>query len=37
MFGKLFTRLFGSRNDRYLKKIRKTVDEINGMESQFVA
>ncbi len=37
MFGKLFTRLFGSRNDRYLKKLAKTVDEINGMESQFVA
>ncbi|WP_306523981.1 preprotein translocase subunit SecA [Rheinheimera sp.] len=37
MFGKLFTRLFGSRNDRYLKKLAKTVDEINGMESQFAA
>ena len=37
MFGKLFTRLFGSRNDRYLKKLQKTVDQINSMEGQFAA
>lgn len=37
MFGKLFTKLIGSRNDRYLKKLRKTVDQINQLESQFTA
>jgi preprotein translocase subunit SecA len=37
MFGKLFTKLVGSRNDRYLKKLRKTVDQINSLESQFAA
>jgi len=37
MLGKLFTKLVGSRNDRYLKKLRKTVDQINAMESQFTA
>ncbi len=37
MLGKLFTKLVGSRNDRYLKKLRKTVDQINAMESQFAA
>ena len=35
MLGKLFTKLLGSRNDRYLKKLRKTVDQINAMETQF--
>ena len=37
MFGKLFTKLIGSRNDRYLKKLQKTVDQINSMEGQFSA
>ena len=37
MFGKLFTKLIGSRNDRYLKKLQKTVDQINSMEGQFAA
>ncbi|ALZ75897.1 preprotein translocase subunit SecA [Rheinheimera sp. F8] len=37
MLGKLFTKLVGSRNDRYLKKLRKTVEQINAMESQFAA
>ncbi len=37
MLGKLFTKLIGSRNDRYLKKLRKTVEQINAMESQFAA
>lgn len=37
MLGKLFTKLIGSRNDRYLKKLRKTVDQINAMESQYAA
>jgi preprotein translocase subunit SecA len=29
------TKIFGSRNDRLLKTYRKTVDRINGLESQF--
>lgn len=37
MFGKFFAKLIGSRNDRYLKKLKKTVDLINGMEPAFVA
>ncbi|MBU2178618.1 MAG: hypothetical protein KJ930_04210, partial [Gammaproteobacteria bacterium] len=37
MFGKLFTKLIGSRNDRYLKKLQKTVEQINNMEGQFAA
>jgi preprotein translocase subunit SecA len=37
MLGKLFTKLIGSRNDRYLKKLRKTVAEINGLEAQYTA
>jgi preprotein translocase subunit SecA len=37
MFGKLFTKLIGSRNDRYLKKLRKTVEQINSLEEQFAA
>ncbi len=37
MFGKLFTKLIGSRNDRYLKKLRKTVEQINSLEDQFAA
>ena len=35
MLGKLFTKLIGSRNDRFLKKLRKTVEQINAMESQY--
>jgi preprotein translocase subunit SecA len=37
MFGKLFAKLIGSRNDRYLKKLKKTVDLINSLEASFVA
>jgi preprotein translocase subunit SecA len=29
------TKIFGSRNDRLLKTYRKTVERINGLESQF--
>ena len=32
MFVKLMTKLFGSRNDRLLKKMRKEVDKINALE-----
>lgn len=37
MFAKLFTKLLGSRNDRYLKKLQKQIQHINGLEEQFVA
>lgn len=37
MLGKLFTKLIGSRNDRFLKKLRKTVEQINAMEAQYAA
>lgn len=37
MFGKLFTKLIGSRNDRFLKKLQKKVDEINALETQYQA
>lgn len=36
MFGKFFAKLIGSRNDRYLKKLKKTVDLINSLEASFV-
>lgn len=32
MFVKLVTKMFGSRNDRLLKKMRKEVDQINALE-----
>jgi len=32
MFGALAKTLFGSSNDRYVKTLRKTVDQINGFE-----
>ncbi|MDX3772537.1 preprotein translocase subunit SecA [Chromatiaceae bacterium AAb-1] len=35
MFGKLFTKLIGSRNDRYLKKLQKQVQQVNVLEEQF--
>jgi len=35
MLRSLFTRLIGSRNDRYLKQLRKTVDQINALEATF--
>ncbi|MDP2714770.1 preprotein translocase subunit SecA [Rheinheimera sp.] len=37
MFGKLFTKLFGSRNDRFLKKLEKQVQQINALEAEFAA
>ncbi len=37
MLGSLITRLIGSRNDRYLKQLRKTVNQINGLEATFVS
>jgi preprotein translocase subunit SecA len=37
MFGKLFAKLFGSRNDRFLKKLEKQVQHINSLEAEFEA
>jgi len=34
MFGKLLKNIFGSSNDRELRKMRKTVDRINHLESE---
>jgi len=34
MFGKLLKNIFGSSNDRELRKMRKTVDTINHLESE---
>ncbi len=33
----LFRKIFGSRNERVLKKLGKIVDKINGYEEQFIA
>lgn len=37
MFNKIITKIIGSRNDRLLKKLRKTVNQINGLEAQYEA
>ena len=37
MFGKLFTKFIGSRNDRFLKKLQKKVQDINALEAEFEA
>jgi len=37
MITQLITKIIGSRNDRYLKKLRKVVDEINKLEPQMEA
>ncbi|PKF62228.1 preprotein translocase subunit SecA [Psychromonas sp. psych-6C06] len=37
MITQLITKIIGSRNDRYLKKLRKVVDEINKLEPQMDA
>jgi preprotein translocase subunit SecA len=37
MFNQIFTKLFGSRNDRLVKQMRKAIDQINGLESRFSA
>ncbi|MGB5446426.1 MAG: preprotein translocase subunit SecA [Psychromonas sp.] len=37
MITQLITKIIGSRNDRYLKKLRKVVDEINKLEPQIKA
>ncbi|GHG72236.1 protein translocase subunit SecA [Alishewanella longhuensis] len=35
MFGKLFAKLVGSRNDRFLKKLKKQVLQINALEAEY--
>ncbi|GLR71055.1 preprotein translocase subunit SecA [Agaribacter marinus] len=35
MFGSIFKKVFGTRNDRLLKKLRKTVNQINEFETVF--
>lgn len=35
MFGNLFAKILGSRNDRYLKKLKKIVLQINALEADF--
>ena len=37
MVAKVFRKVFGSRNDRYLKQINKTVKKINGLEDSVSA
>ena len=37
MFNKLLTGIFGSRNDRFVTQLRKKVERINALESQFQA
>jgi len=34
---KIFTKIFGSRNDRLIRSMQKTVDQINGLEEQMQA
>ena len=36
MFPKIFTQIFGSRNERLLKQYRRTVAQINALEAQFL-
>ncbi len=37
MFGKVVKKVFGSRNERYIKQLRKTVDKINALEPEIQA
>ncbi len=37
MVSKLFSKIFGSRNDRMVKRLKRQVDQINVLESQFQA
>ncbi|VAW91827.1 Protein translocase subunit SecA [hydrothermal vent metagenome] len=34
MFGKVVKKVFGSRNERYIKQLQKTVDKINALEPE---
>ncbi len=35
MLSKLFSKIFGSRNNRVLKKMRPTIDQISALESEY--
>ncbi len=35
MFPKILTQIFGSRNERLLKQYRRTVEQVNALESRF--
>jgi preprotein translocase subunit SecA len=37
MFGKFFAKLVGSRNDRFLKKQQKQVQQVNALEAEYQA
>ncbi|TMP71397.1 hypothetical protein CWC05_22795, partial [Pseudoalteromonas ruthenica] len=37
MIANIFTKIFGSRNDRTIKNLRKTVALINALEEQYAA
>ena len=37
MFSSIFTKIFGSRNDRTVKKLGKSVDLINQLETEYEA
>jgi preprotein translocase subunit SecA len=37
MFVSIFKKIFGTRNDRLLKKLRKTVNQINALEPEYEA
>ena len=37
MFGKVVKKVFGSRNDRYIKQLQKIVDKINDLEKSIQA
>jgi preprotein translocase subunit SecA len=37
MFSSIFTKIFGSRNDRTIKKLSKSVDLINQLETEYEA
>ena len=37
MFSSIFTKIFGSRNDRTIKKLGKSVEQINQLETEFEA
>ncbi len=37
MFGKVAKKIFGSRNERYIKKLQKVVDQINSLETDIQA
>ncbi|MBI1731788.1 MAG: preprotein translocase subunit SecA [Gammaproteobacteria bacterium] len=34
MFGRFLTRIFGSRNERVLRRLRRTVEQINALETE---